>query len=70
MKNAANGVQPEKETEMTRHIGYIHGSKLDPFSPPNFCKSGAELEQYTYYYHKGYRQVTGRPTPHSSSRCG
>ena len=45
---------------MTRHIGYIHGSKLEPFSPPRFCQSGAGLQEYTYYYQKGYRQVTGR----------
>ena len=44
---------------MTHHIGYIHGAKLEPFSPPNFCQSGAALEEYTYYYQKGYRQVTG-----------
>jgi hypothetical protein len=52
-----------KETVMTKHIGYIHGSKLEPFSPPSFCRSGAGLQQYTYYYQKGYRQVTGRPCP-------
>ena len=46
---------------MTHHIGYIHGSKLEPFSPPRFCQSGASLEEYTYYYQKGYRQVTGQP---------
>lgn len=45
---------------MTRHIGYIHGSKLEPFAPPRFCQSGAGLQEYTYYYQKGYRQVTGR----------
>lgn len=45
---------------MTRHIGYIHGSKLEPFSPPRFCQSGAGLQEYTYYYQKGYRRVTGR----------
>ena len=50
---------------MTRHIGYIHGSKLEPFSPPCFCQSGVGLEQYTYYYQKGYRQATGKP--HCSS---
>jgi hypothetical protein len=44
---------------MTHHIGYIHGSKLEPFSPPSFCRSGAALEEYLYYYQKGYRQVTG-----------
>jgi hypothetical protein len=49
---------------MTRHIGFIHGSKLEPFSPfspPSFCQSGAGLQQYTYYYQQGYRQVTGKP---------
>jgi hypothetical protein len=46
---------------MTHHIGYIHGAKLEPFSPPSFCRSRTGLEQYLYYYQKGYRQVTGRP---------
>ena len=46
---------------MTHHIGYIHRAKLQPFSPPGFCQSGAGLDEYTYYYHKGYRQVTGKP---------
>ena len=46
---------------MTHHIGYIHGSKLEPFSPPCFCQSGHRLEEYIYYYRKGYRQVTGKP---------
>jgi hypothetical protein len=46
---------------MRHHIGYIHGSKLEPFSPPGFCQSWAALEEYTYYYQKGYRQVTGKP---------
>ncbi len=45
---------------MTRHIGYVHGSKLEPFSPPSFCCSGAGLQEYIYYYQKGYRQVTGK----------
>lgn len=45
---------------MTRHIGFIHGSKMKPFSPPSFCQSGHSLEEYTYY-NKGYRQVTGKP---------
>ena len=44
---------------MTHHIGYIHAVKLEPFSPPSFCRSGAALEEYTYYYQKGYRQATG-----------
>ncbi len=54
---------------MTRHIGFIHGSKLEPFSPPSFCQSGSGLQQYTYYYQKGYRQVTGKvytPDHHSA----
>jgi hypothetical protein len=46
---------------MTRHIGYIHGSRLQPFLPPSFCQSGAALQEYAYYYCKGYRQVTGKP---------
>jgi hypothetical protein len=49
---------------MTHHIGYIHGSKLEPFSPPSFCRSGAGLEEYAYHYEKGYRQVTGKPCYH------
>jgi hypothetical protein len=52
---------------MTRHIGFIHGSKLKAFSPPSFCRSGAGLEEYTYYYQKGYRQVTGK-TYHASEQ--
>ena len=54
---------------MTRHIGYMHGSKQEPFSPPSFCQSGAALEEYAYYYQKGYRQVTGTPyhTPEQKS---
>jgi hypothetical protein len=50
---------------MTHHIGYIHGAKLQSFSPPSFCQSGAGLDEYTYYYHKGYRQVTGKPYSNS-----
>jgi hypothetical protein len=50
---------------MTRHIGYVHGSKLEPFSPSSFCQSGAALEEYAYYYRKGYRQVTGKPYYHA-----
>jgi hypothetical protein len=46
---------------MTKHIGYIHGFRLESFSPPSFCRSGASLEEYTYYYQKGYRQITGKP---------
>ena len=46
---------------MTRHIGLIHGSKLASFCPPIFCQSGAALQEYLYYYQKGYRQVTGKP---------
>jgi hypothetical protein len=53
---------------MTHHIGYIHGSKLEPFSPPHFCQSRARLEEYTYYYKKGYRQVTGKPYYYSSEQ--
>ena len=49
---------------MTHHIGYIHGAKLEPFSPPTFCQSGHRLEEYAYYYRKGYRQVTGRAYYH------
>ena len=52
---------------MTRHIGCIHGSKLEPFSPPCFCQSGARLEEYTYYYQKGYCQVTGKPHHHQAA---
>jgi hypothetical protein len=46
---------------MTRHVGDIHDSKLEPFSSPCFCQSGVGLEEYTYHYQKGYRQVTGEP---------
>ncbi|MDX6379838.1 MAG: hypothetical protein QOI57_862 [Rubrobacteraceae bacterium] len=54
---------------MTHHIGYIHGAKLESFSPPSFCRSETALEQYLYYYQKGYRQVTGRPyIPEQESR--
>ncbi len=48
---------------MTRHIGYIHGTKLEPFSPPSFCRNGVGLEEYAYHYQKGYRQVTGKSYP-------
>jgi hypothetical protein len=51
----------ERRPKMTRHIGFVHGSKLEPFSPPSFCRSGAGLQQYTYYYQQGYRRVTGKP---------
>jgi hypothetical protein len=56
---------------MTKHIGYIHGSRLESFSPPSFCQSGAGLEEYTYYYLKGYRQVTGKPyhAPEQQLQC-
>jgi hypothetical protein len=46
---------------MTHHIAYIHGVKLEPFSPPSFCQSEAGLEEYIYHYQKGCRQVTGKP---------
>lgn len=50
---------------MTHHIGYIHGSKLESFSPPSFCRSSeAALEEYRYYYQKGYRQVAGKEYTH------
>ena len=55
---------------MTHHIGYIHGSKLEPFSPPGFCQSGYRLEEYTYYYQKGYRQISGKPYSSSASEQG
>jgi hypothetical protein len=45
---------------MTNHVSYIHGFKLEAFSPPKFCQSGARLEEYTYYYQKGHRQVAGK----------
>jgi len=51
----------EEMAKMTRHIGYIHGSTLEPFSPPCFCQSGVGLEEYTYHYQQGYHQVTGKP---------
>jgi hypothetical protein len=46
---------------MTRHIGYIHGSEPEPFSPPEFYRSGAGLEEYAYHYQKRYRRATGKP---------
>ena len=47
---------------MRNRIGYIYGFKLELFSPPSLCQSGAVLEQYTYYYQKGYyRQLAGNP---------
>jgi hypothetical protein len=53
---------------MTKHIGYIHETKLEPFSPPSFCRSGAALQEYIYYYQKGYRRATGKPyTPEQKS---
>jgi hypothetical protein len=45
---------------MTHHIGYIHGSKLEPFSPPEFRRSGAGLEEYAYYYQKPLRMAAQR----------
>ena len=45
---------------MTHHIGYIQGSRLEPFYPPSFCQSAAGLEEYAYYYQKGYRRITGQ----------
>ncbi len=38
---------------MTHHVGYIHGSKLEPFSPLRFGEGGAELRGYEYYCRKG-----------------
>jgi hypothetical protein len=46
---------------MTHHTGHIHASKPDPFSPPEFYRSGAGIEEYAYYYQKGYRRVTSNP---------
>ena len=46
---------------MTHYTGHIRGSKPDPFSPPEFRRSGAGLEEYAYYYQKGYRRATGKP---------
>ena len=58
----SKGLAKRKETEkMTHHIAYIHGSKLEPFSPPSFCQSGHGLEEYAYHYRKGYSRVTGKP---------
>jgi hypothetical protein len=34
---------------MTRYIGYIHGLKLEPFSPPSVCQSGHSLQEYLSY---------------------
>ena len=46
---------------MTCQISYMRGSKLEPFSPPGFCKSGTALEEYTCYYRKEYRWLPGKP---------
>jgi hypothetical protein len=63
-----DSAKQKRRSKMTRHVGYIHGSKLESFLPPSFCQSGAGLEEYTYYYQKGYRQVTGKPyTPEQKS---
>ena len=45
---------------MTRHIGYIHGSKLEPFSPPSFCRSGTTLQEYIYYRKSAARAQANR----------
>ncbi len=53
---------------MAKHIGYIHGIELEPFSPPSFCRSGAALQEYAYYHQKGYRRAKGKPhTPDQKS---
>jgi len=50
---------------MTHHIGYIHGRKLEPFSPPCFCQSGPLCRSTPNYYQKGYRRHIGKMfTPH------
>jgi hypothetical protein len=54
---------------MTRHIGYIHGSEPEPFSPPEFCRSGAGLEEYAYHYQKGYRRATASRTRRRRKSC-
>lgn len=46
---------------MNQRIEYIHGAKLEPFSPPSFCTTEAALEEYLYYCQKGYSQITGQP---------
>jgi hypothetical protein len=46
---------------MTRHIVYIHGSKLKPFTPSSFCQSRAVLQEYIHYYRKRCYQSTGKP---------
>ena len=47
---------------MTHHVGYIHGSKLEPFSPPSFCQNWHGLESMP----TTTRRDTGR-TPASLS---
>jgi hypothetical protein len=50
---------------MTKHIGYIHGTKLESFSPPTFCRSEAGLQEYLYYYQlpEGISPGHGQPVP-------
>ncbi len=38
---------------MTRRVGYIHGSKLDSFSPPRFGEGAAGFRGYAHHYRKG-----------------
>jgi hypothetical protein len=42
---------------MSHHIGYIPGSKPQPFSPPAFRRSGAGLEEYAYYHQEPLRMA-------------
>jgi hypothetical protein len=58
--------------KMTRHVGYIHDSKLEPFSLPCFCQSGVGLEEYSYHYQKGHARLRASLTSYSSgtSHCG
>ncbi len=37
---------------MTRHVGYIHDFKLEPFSPPCFCQSGFHYRLADAYLNK------------------
>jgi hypothetical protein len=47
-------------SSMSCAVASLTTDPIEPFSPPSFCRSGAGLQEYTYHYQKGYRQVTGR----------
>jgi hypothetical protein len=57
---------------MMWHIGYIHDSKLEPFSPPCYCQSGVGLEAYSYHTRRATVGLRASLTSYSSStsHCG